>query len=530
MKSKILLIEWIAVVSIGLCVCASIVYKIDPYFHYHKPNTERYFYRLNNQRSQNNGISRHFDYDALITGTSMVENFKTTEFDEIFGVHSIKVPYSGGSYKEINDNLVIALKSNPKLKTIVRSLDMTRFHDRADAMPTNLGTQPTYLYDNNPFNDVKYLLNRDVLFKRIYRMEQEYDDPNVLPGITTFDNYSRWQTAYTFGIDTVVPGRDMSSGRGADVYLTEEERKNIEENITQNVTSLADQYPDVNFYYFFTPYSIAWWARAVNKGTIERFTEAERYIIELILEHPNIHLYSFNNMTDITTDLNNYKDDWHYGEWINTLMLRWMYDGEGLITKDNYEHYLEEEYRYYSSYDYAGANSQEDYESDFYAAAILNKEISGVTPKNLLHSGTTKISLNHATIEQDLYENHEGIVCVGRLARELGTDISIPDYIKNYEYIGAKIHVDDIGGHRFLTFYGKKEATHGQPFVYVYDSNDKMTASFGKYYREIDDAWHQYVIQLPKMEGEATIFLNGGYVDITGDENSTYSFSNVILY
>lgn len=59
----------------------------------------------------------------------MTENFKTSEMNEIFGVNSIKVPYSGATYKELNDNLIIALENNPNLKTIVRCLDYVRIFD-----------------------------------------------------------------------------------------------------------------------------------------------------------------------------------------------------------------------------------------------------------------------------------------------------------------------------------------------------------------------------------------------------------------
>ena len=105
MKVKIWLISWLIIVVSALSVLGFWVYKIDPFFHYHKPDLEGYFYPLNNERSQNDGISKYFDYDALISGTSMTQNFRTTEADKIFGCNSIKVAYSGGSYKEINDNI-----------------------------------------------------------------------------------------------------------------------------------------------------------------------------------------------------------------------------------------------------------------------------------------------------------------------------------------------------------------------------------------------------------------------------------------
>lgn len=90
----------------------------------------------------------------------------------------------------------------------------------------------------------------------------------------------------------------------------------------------------------------------VEDGTIYRQIEAEKYIIELLLEHPNIHLYSFNNRIDIISDLNNYKDTLHYGQWINSVILKWIYNGEGLLTKDNYKDYLEEEFLLYSNFKY----------------------------------------------------------------------------------------------------------------------------------------------------------------------------------
>ena len=154
MKSKYWIVGWLSIVVLGLALISIWVYKIDPYMHFHKPNTLRYYYSLDNQRSQNDGITKHFDYDALITGTSMTENFKTSEMDKLFGCSSIKVSYSGGSYKELNDNLKIAANSNPNLKTIVRGLDMSMFFDNKDRMREDLGKYPTYLYDYNILNDL----------------------------------------------------------------------------------------------------------------------------------------------------------------------------------------------------------------------------------------------------------------------------------------------------------------------------------------------------------------------------------------
>ena len=41
-------------------------------------------YPLVNERYQNNGIARHFDYDSVITGTSMTGEFQNERGSEAF--------------------------------------------------------------------------------------------------------------------------------------------------------------------------------------------------------------------------------------------------------------------------------------------------------------------------------------------------------------------------------------------------------------------------------------------------------------
>ena len=529
MKSKIWLSGWL-VLTIGFLAAIGVfVYRIDPYMHYHKPNTEEYYYTLNNQRSQNDGITKHFEYDALITGTSMTENFKTSEFDKIFGVNSIKVSYSGGSYKEMNDNLIIALKKNPKLKTIVRCLDYGRLLDDKDNMRNDLGTYPTYLYDENPFNDVFYIFNKDVIFGRAYAMAADNDKEGFQPGITSFDDYSRWQEAYTFGAGTVIPNGVTNDRLSNEVHLTDEERQIINGNITQNVTSLADEYPDVSFYYFFSPYSAAWWVDLVHDGSIYKWIEAEQYAIELILEHPNIKLYSFNNRTDITTNLNNYKDAPHYGEWVNSYILRAMYDGDFLLTKDNYQEYLREELEFYTTFDYTEMNGQEDYEQDFYARALLNKEINGTEPIKVLEADADKPQISNAEISKNEVGKYK-LTCKGTLSGDRDHSIIPYGYLMFDGYIGAKISVEKIDDYEYLAFWGQKIADNGQPIVLIYDDEGSLLKEFSLSYVDIDNEQHQYLIDISDLNGGVTILFNGGYTDSCGSEASEYVFEEIGLY
>lgn len=488
LNSKIWILIYLILVIGALVVVAMQVIRVDPFFHYHQPDTDNYYYILNNERSQNDGIIKHFDYDAIITGTSMTQNFKTTEMDEIFGTNSIKIPYSGASYKEINDSLIVALKHNKNLKTIIRGLDINRFLQDKNIMRLDLGEYPTYLYDNNIFNDVQYIFNREVIFNRTYPMMLANDSDDFEGGITSFDAYSNWMARYTFGINAVYPPPDRITVQnpGEPVHLTEEEKSIVLGTVQQNITSLAIEYPNVTFYYFFPPYNAAWWKGLVDNGSIYKQIEAEEIVIEQILECDNIRLFSFNNLTNITTDLNNYKDGTHYGEWINSLMLRYMHDDKCRLTNANYKEYLDYELNYYLTFDYNSLNEQPDYENDYYAEALLNEEITGVSP----------------------------------------LEISTADYIISDEYVGYEVFIENISDYKYLVFYGQKNREHGRPSVYIYDINGIKIAE----YTDLDNEKYQYLIDVSNLSGSVRIIFNGGYVDNTGSADSTYTFTNITLY
>ncbi|MBR5637397.1 MAG: hypothetical protein IKW81_10765 [Pseudobutyrivibrio sp.] len=350
MKSKKWIIGFLMTVAILLGAAASVIIYVDPYFHYHKPQANL-CYELNNERSQNDGIIRHFEYDGMIIGTSMSENFKTSEAEELWGGTFIKVPFAGGTFKEQNENIAKAIKCNPNLKVVIRPLDYAYLMDEADRVRDDLGDYPEYLYDENPFNDVNYIFNKQILFDICLPMFDEARDRKA-GGVTSFDDYSNWMEGTAFGAEAVLAGRTEYKEPEEIQPYVEKVQKLVEENITQNVTDLAKANPGIEFYYYLTPYSVAWWGSQKEMGTLDRWLAAEKYAIELMLECDNIHLYSFNNEFDIVSNLDNYSDECHHGDWINSQILGWLYSGTDLLTKENYKEYLAVESEYYKGYDY----------------------------------------------------------------------------------------------------------------------------------------------------------------------------------
>ena len=106
----------------------------------------------------------------------------------------------------------------------------------------------------------------------------------------------------------------------------------------------------------------------------------------------------------------------------------------------------------------------------------------------------------------------------------------IEEYLLQTEYIGAEFDVEEADMYDYLVFYGKKQAGCGQPTVFVYDADGNVCAGVSRSYAELDEEWHQYVIDISDLKGRIKIIFNGGYLDNTGEMDSAYIFSNIKLY
>ena len=333
-----------------MCV-AILMAVIDPLFHYHAP-LRGMSYELYDDRYQNNGIVKHFDYDAMITGTSMTENAKVSEADVLFDCDAVKTCFRGGSYREISDNIRTALENNDDLRLIIRATDqfflISDPDEHISVDPESTYEYPLYLVDDNPYNDVEYLLNKSHLSHAFIDLRMTLS--HVPP--TSFDDYMNWMNMYTFGKETVLASYVRPEKSGTETSLTDDERVLIRENLKKNIIDLAEDYPDVTFYIWIPPYSVCYYDVEDRKGKLERDMDAYEYELELLAPVDNIRLYAYDDREDIVADLSLYKDMMHYDESVNSELLRAMAADEGRITVDNYRDYMSRVRSFYMNYDY----------------------------------------------------------------------------------------------------------------------------------------------------------------------------------
>ena len=353
--------KWFASIIImclaALLVLSGCVFWTDPFFHYRSPR-DYFYYDLEEQRYQNDGITRHFDYDAIITGTSMCENFSASEFDSVFGTNSIKVTFSGATYKEIEENLKASFNSGHSPKYVLRGLDYSLLVRDKDELRLDMGQYPDYLTNKNPFDDVKYLLNRDAIVNYTLPILLRYLKGQE-GGHTSFDSYSYTASRNTFDSAVVLNGRTSFADPVTINEATEDETNMLTGNIEYNVISMAKEHPETTFLYFFPPYSMDYFGIIREEGNLSKELEYKRQAIDMMLEYDNIHVYSFTMATDITTDLDRYRDPAHYDEDVNSWIIQKIgecevsgAESEYRITKDNVEEYSVKEKELLENFDY----------------------------------------------------------------------------------------------------------------------------------------------------------------------------------
>ena len=353
MMNKNWCIRFLITTALLLLFFGGMTFFADPYFHYRGPR-EGLRYRIYNERYQNDGIVKHFPYDALITGSSMTENFKTSELDALFDVNSVKTAFSGGTFREVNENLRRAFLTHPDLKSIVRGIDCEMLTNDKDRMQYK--EYPGYLYDDVPWNDVEYLFNSETLLQdTIYGCFLW-----TLTGkaTTSFDDYNNWNNTFSFGKEAVLADYERPiEAQGPPLVLNRE-------NLVENVTALAAEYPETTFYYYFTPYSIVWFDSLEQRGQLESELEVQEEAAEILLNQKNIRLFGFFDETGLITDLSRYKDIYHHDEDVNSWILECMERGEHELTADNYRQYFEKLRAFYGNYDYDAIFLPESEEND----------------------------------------------------------------------------------------------------------------------------------------------------------------------
>ena len=345
MQPKRWLAGFLGIFLAGLAGCMALVIWVDPFFQYHKP-LAWFPYLVDNQVNQNPGLAKHMDYDGILIGSSMTASFNRDWFEELMGMKTQKLSYNGSYPKDLSNimQLVFDAKGD-QVKAVYMAVDQSTFS--ADPEETKFPVTD-YLYDDNVFNDVPYLLNKDVLLDYILRPLADRKDASDWAEL-----YKPWWTDEYYNKANVLMYYEAAEEKQEEEALAADYFKDaVEENLQKNILPYIEAHPETEFYIFYPPYSILFWNDVTREKELEAVIGRLEYMTERLLNYENVHVFNFLGKEDIICNLNNYADYMHYHKNVCRYITECFATGENELHPENYGQAFDEIRTLAMSYNY----------------------------------------------------------------------------------------------------------------------------------------------------------------------------------
>lgn len=325
MNCKKLIRNFIIGSAAFFALCALAVWFIDPFFHYHEPfgGLKKV---LTEKEYQCIGSIRNFEYDAVIAGSSVCENYNNSWFDEKFDVKSIKAIRSYGANADLCWFLKEGFK-NHDLKYVFYNIDPGTLVGGTGLTFEETGC-PMYLYDNNPITDIEYLLNKDVILEKIpYMVSKSFLDDYDEGESYNWGQWKSFNSEQTLSL--YIRKKNIAAMNNPDCYA-----KECEGNVAL-LEELVASHPDTQFVFFFSPYSFIWWDNIYRYGDTDAYIRNMKVCCETLLEYENVRVFYFLTDEEVVTNLDNYMDVLHFAPEINKRIVDMISEGKFEVTKDN---------------------------------------------------------------------------------------------------------------------------------------------------------------------------------------------------
>lgn len=327
--TKGFILLFLAVVPIGLFVRI-----MDPY-QFFKSDTVF----LEQERFQIPGLARNQVFDTAIIGTSMIENFVDLEVSKVLDANAIKLPINASYITEQGMVLDMAVKHN-RVHHIIWNIDYRCINIPYGEFYKKEIEFPKYMYDEQGYNDLRYIINHSNLFLSIkklnyrFRGHDRFDEFRT--NLSTLNSWYNWQE---FGEKLLIDDYlNMSSGKRklSDNLRLDIQMREIEKVIDREIIDRIEKNKDIRFSLTFPPKSILWFRLLEDRGILKDKEYAQLYLLKKVSTLPNVDVYNFQNIYDITENFNIYHDLNHYDKSGNDFMINSIKNKKHITNENKY--------------------------------------------------------------------------------------------------------------------------------------------------------------------------------------------------
>ena len=282
----------------------------------------------------NAGVIRNADYNTVIIGSSLSQNFAPQLFRDLLDENVLKVN-TGGISLEQRDLFYNCVECNKSVDKYYIEILLSSFNEEDD----DLGDTPVYLYDKDQMNDYLYLYGYGTWMQAVpislaYRVLDICGiELKSMHNLQSVDYIGDWYYRHQIGEDIVkqkyLSGEDAVSAQKLD-GMTER----MTANVNSKLTTIIDENNEYVFY--FPPYSALFWYEASRQGYMDEYLNIKEKIIMKLMEYPKVKVYDF-QYADFIIDLENYRDSTHYRREINDWMTECFASDRYCVQENNYK-------------------------------------------------------------------------------------------------------------------------------------------------------------------------------------------------
>lgn len=312
-------------------------------------------------RFQSASIINKEDFDSVVIGSSMAENFKAKETNKQLGGKFHNLSLSGSLLNERKIVLDYAL-SRKDVKTVIMSLDGVSGIQRNKGIPVESWA---FLYNESRIDDMVAYTNRKFLrYASCHSFFNNKFSSYVFGRCPTkkirknIEDLTEWQSNPKHnkrfgGVENWIKHQDISQvarsineiKSAANLLRTQESGESKYSGklydgneFSRNILPLIKAYPRTRFIIFVPPYSI--YKFAIDAQTRpDLFFQYKKMIEQVVLDtesHQNAEVYWFND-AELITDIANYKDLTHYNAEYIEMFLEHFSSKRSLININNYK-------------------------------------------------------------------------------------------------------------------------------------------------------------------------------------------------
>lgn len=316
-----------------LLTIGGISYTVDPFFQF-RVKDKAY---LLNPRFVNQGLIKNSDYNTVIIGSSMVQNFDLSILRQDPNVKPLKI--ASGGLNTTDMVLLYSLVDKKKVNKFIINIDLTQFN-----VVNAWSKYPDYIFKDDIISKLKYLYGYETNMRYIpvdialaaYYYQKEIPE-NMLSKMSV-DDIGSFGNTTEFSADAVK--NSFLSGRNvaAQDFVGMEQR--LRSELDKFIISLSmDSYPDSEFTFILPPYSSLYWSFVGSFGYYQQLFDFVPYLVSQLEKYPNVKVVCFYDIDEIS-DINNYSDMTHFCPRISNKIVENLNNPAYYLTPSNVEQRL----------------------------------------------------------------------------------------------------------------------------------------------------------------------------------------------